>query len=232
MHILSHYFLELEQPSVYHKFGVIVPDLFRRFNQHLRKEVFSHDILENQDHQQLFNGIKRHYEGDHIFHDLPIFHELMDVTKKALLQAPIPPLHKRTYFMAHILPEFLISRVLVSQQDDVLDRFYSDINNVKESVIRQYFVTIGKGEQADNVFSNFDRFRQGKYLYQLLDNEMFANALLRLYSQIRPVELSKREKEAFINVTLELEATYISELSEVLMVVKSQLSPQTKPQHE
>lgn len=215
MNFLSHYYLDSTHPSPYHKLGILLPDLISGFNQKMRKAVHIHQGSGITEHQQLFKGISKHYSVDKKFHNSPHFEEATHTIKEALLKAELPNLHYRTYFLAHVLYEMLLDRYLMTQHDGLLRQFYEELKQPNDELIRQYFVIIGKEQYVAEFFVIFDRFRSSEFLFYYLDNEKFAEALLRVYSRVYPVNVGGEEKNTLIYVTQAIEKTYSNAMQDV-----------------
>jgi len=231
MNLLSHFYIDKDHPSAYFKLGLIFPDIYPHYNQNLRKAVESHRHL-SVEHDYFVQGIKRHHEVDKIFHNSPVFKMLNTAFKEALLNSALPQLHYRTYYLGHILVELLIDKQLIRGEKDLLNQFYTSLDEIDENTLHQYFIHINTVEKTSDFFSNFKRFRENRYLYYLNDNEKLIEALMRMYCRVNPATLTNSEKELLVNVTKVLENTYMGKLRDALTNVMESLTFPYKTKHE
>jgi len=205
MNYLSHYYIDRFHPSPYYKLGVILPDLYRNFNAELKKSVFSTGIVWNSEHQALVDGVKKHYRIDSIFHNLPEFKEWMELLSSKMNKALLEGKYERRFFLVHIWIEFLLDRLLIMRDPDLLTRFYADMDKIDEKVIKEFFNCIDRQTEGSVFFSKFRWVMENKYLYLYNDNEMFTGALLNLYQRTVRSVIPAADKPALMDISLEVE---------------------------
>lgn len=220
MNSLSHYYLDKDHPSVYFKLGVVFPDLLRGFNQKLRRQVFP-DIPDLPEEKALKSGILRHYQVDKIFHNLEVFEQLN--TEVLNLLATNTQIKHRAWYLAHILPEMLIDKVLQEKNTGITASFYADLRKVEEEVVFNYLSRLGKANVATEFFGNFNKFIEAKYLYLYTDNEQFTRAALNAFSRACGVPFTQADVRGVMHVSQTLQQRHATLLSEVFTLVGSQI---------
>lgn len=225
MNFLSHYYFDQDHPSNYHKLGILLPDMIKGFNKKLRKEVFQNKHSDKKEYRELLKGIQRHYEIDKIFHQLPFFQKYSAIIKELILSKDIPEFQFRTYFLAHILLEFLLDRLLVKQNPLLAVQLYEDLDNLNRSTLTSYFVHIGREDFLTEFFGIFLSFTSKRYLLHYPDNDTFINALLWLYKKINPIAFSQDSKCELIDVVETMETLYPEALMNVFDSVNQKATP-------
>ena len=224
MNILSHYFIDRNHPSPYYLLGVIMPDLIAHFNQKLRKPVFQYQTPDSTEHLQILNGIKRHYEIDAIFHSSNFFRHYSSYIKDHVLKHDLPSFRRRTYFLAHVLLEMLLDRLLIKQYPGLLVEAYKTIKSIKLATVSSYLAQIGKSDFQSEFFNTFTDFIRRQYLFYYTDNEKFISALIWMYNKINPVTPAREEVKQLITLTEQIEIEHKTEMLDIFGWLKKQLS--------
>lgn len=142
MNFLSHYFIDSDNPSAYFKFGLIMPDLTKGFNQLMRKKVASYHP-ELEEHSAISQGITKHQLTDKIFHSLPEFELLQANLKSELKSLQLLESLPRSWFLAHIAVEMMIDRTLLKLYPHLCVEFYETLATVSQPVVEKYFAETG-----------------------------------------------------------------------------------------
>ncbi|HXH18834.1 MAG TPA: hypothetical protein VNJ07_07090 [Chitinophagales bacterium] len=149
---------------------------------------------------------------DAVFHRSDFFKKFSILIRSRLNAAVLPSLRFRSYFLAHIFLELLLDRVLVKHNPQLCVKLYRDIELVNPEVTASYFSRIGKAGLFSEFFYNFNRFLRSRFLLFYIDNEMFAQALLRVYQKINPVDVSRNQVEILMTLTDEMEKEHRQKL--------------------
>ncbi len=177
-----------------------------------------------EDHKMIFEGIRKHYHVDAIFHNSESFHFFSNSIKITLQNSNLPSLRSRGYFLAHIFLELLLDRMLVKHYPDACVSMYDDLRSVNSEVMASYFSRIGRMEFITEFLINFNRVLKARHLPRLADNEFFAEALLRAYLKINPVQVSRDERKTLMSMTEYLENKHGHQLSGVFAKMHSSLA--------
>lgn len=153
MNYLSHHFFYAEEDS-WHNTGLILPD-WSRSAPGRRQLRWEHHPEAEPKHLELWEGCRKHYEADGWFHDCDYFtrssnrieEDLVQLQAKGLMQG------QRKWFLAHLLAEMLLDRVIMDKHPQALDHFYEDLNQVPYADIESFLLAAGKEDMG--------RFPQG-----------------------------------------------------------------------
>lgn len=223
MNLLSHYYLDHNHPSAYFKLGVLLPDLVRGFNKKLRKAVFSQQPV-LPEHQQLVEGIRKHYAADAVFHNSAEFAFFCKLIGESLTAERFPSLQRRKYFMAHVFVELLLDRLLEKHSPHLSVNMRYDLGKTDAGVLKSYFTYLEKPVHHNEFFDNFNWLYRSKPLLFYSDNEMFGKALLRVYQRINPVPASTTEAEHLVTLANAVEEQHRGRLLGVFEAVNSTLA--------
>lgn len=177
MNFLSHYYLDKDNPSAYYKFGLVLPDLIRGFNQHMRKGVAAYRPVDPA-HTNITAGIAKHHLTDRVFHALPQF-----ATLQANLKSELKTLHllealPRAWFLAHIGVEMMIDRQLLKLYPHLYVEYYQALDAVSQPVVEKYFHETGCNHLSREFFGNFKVFTERRFLQYYPSDNHFTEALL------------------------------------------------------
>jgi len=203
MNLLSHYYLDAEKGRPYYNTGLVMPDLMGSFKKGWKppKSVF----FNNNYQKELYSGMLQHQETDRQFHASLFFtHAIPDIRKifeKNGLKLP----GVRLFFVAHIMLELMLDRLILLDSMAYADNFYSDINKVDVEQITEFFqVDTMNGEYNFSGF--FQKFRDAKYIYNYVGDENFIYALNRIMKRAaQPVFEGENIVALFKNAIFEVE---------------------------
>jgi hypothetical protein len=177
MNFLSHYFIDCDNPSAYFKFGLIMPDLTKGFNQLMRKKVASYHP-ELGEHFAISQGISKHQLTDKIFHSLPEFELLQANLKSELKSLQLLEALPRSWFLAHIAVEMMIDRTLLKLYPHLCVEFYETLAIVSQPAVEKYFAETGCNHLYGDFFGNFKTFTERRFLQYYPRDDHFTEALL------------------------------------------------------
>jgi hypothetical protein len=228
MNFFSHYYIDKEKLDPYFLFGTLLPELMPHFNQYLRKAVFGSNMaVADAAFIKIFEGIKRHYEVDKLFHNHDFFRQHTTFIKETILANPqLQPIHYRTFFFAHIALELMIDRLVINAENTEPEKFYQFLNSVDMGIIGAYFTFIGKNEMFPNFLKTYERHIRMRFLYYYHNNEKFTQALLMLYSKINTNMPSLATNTHLTATLLQIEAKLQQEILIFVSEFKKQLNQQ------
>jgi hypothetical protein len=102
----------------------------------------------------------------------------------------------------------MLDRLLAKQNPVLPVEIYADLKSANPEAAASYFSRIGKTGIFSEFFYNFNRFLDARHLQLLSDNEMFAEALLRVYRKINPAYPSREEARTLMALTDEIETEH------------------------
>lgn len=139
-------------------------------------------IMENEATQEelsFYNGVMRHFEVDRIFHTSTFFHAEVKLLCQAFAEKIGKGVVKRDFFVAHILFELALDKVLIQQDPSLIDDFYAHLESrpLEELVRLTEWVTHTPMPSYDGYLTKFMRRR---YLSNYADWEHVLFILKRI----------------------------------------------------
>lgn len=177
MNFLSHYYLDKDHPSAYFKFGAVLPDLLKGYNQILRKGVANYAPT-LPEHIALKQGAAQHHLVDNLFHILPVFDMLQAELKQELKHLDLLDTLPRYWFLVHIAVEMLIDRNLLKLYPHLYVEFYDSLAVVSQPIVEKYFAQTGGETISRDFFGNFKVFTERRFLQYYPSDEQFTETLL------------------------------------------------------
>lgn len=186
--------------------GLILPDVTRDF-----VKSFDIKIPENNVYQSYKNGCLIHYRADKLFHASDFFNGLLHHANKLMNEAAFNTDLNRKWFLAHILTEVMLDRILVKQHPDLLKAFYQSLSNINDAECKR-FLSLFTNSTLDDFFNGFNHFRSVQYIYYYPDNIKFVYSLNRIMIKAGVGAMSEYNQEVLLQVALQMEnyiiATY------------------------
>jgi hypothetical protein len=206
VNFLSHYYFDKKDESnpLFH-LGLVFPD----FLKHFTLQRFKPSKMLEKDY--LGMGAQQHIIRDEHFHNHEFFDDMCSEISRYIDRTEAKKIPK-TWFLAHILLEMGIDRILMEKNNQILPQFYSELEQVTKDDINIYFEHNNLA-QADVFFSKLNKFNQTKWLYEYLNDEKLPISLNHVYFRIGLSE----KWDAKINQAL------INSLPEILQIIRKGL---------
>lgn len=220
MNLLSHYYIDKQNPSADFKLGLVFPDLQRGFNALLKKDLFQAE-LKNEVERSFVAGIQRHYQVDKVFHNLPYFNTYTDIIKQQI--AEHTNIDNRVYFLAHIYLEMLIDKALIETDTLLPVAFYQDMRNVNRTSITELLASIGKQQLATAFFGNFNKFLEARHLVRYADDNSFVRGVLYSFERATGVNTTSYDESGLLKTTHYMLENYRNDLLEVFSTIDEQI---------
>ncbi|MEL6698395.1 MAG: hypothetical protein AAFV78_05720 [Bacteroidota bacterium] len=132
MNFIAHYYLEREHRQDWVVVGVSTPDLVSIYDRKARIKLSGlpadHEVVDPRKKDFLI-GVRSHIEADKRFHSAPYFFEETALLGGMLKEAIHPVEIRRTFFIAHILFELIIDKILVQKYPELLTEYYAHMEN-------------------------------------------------------------------------------------------------------
>ncbi|MCH8330913.1 MAG: hypothetical protein IH946_05970 [Bacteroidetes bacterium] len=204
MNFLSHFYIDHDNEDPYFTTGAILPDLAKIYNNTWRLK----DPLEEFDHDnllQIHKGVNRHYAIDAKFHNTGFFKENSDLILNRLKSEQFEGIEKYKYFLAHILLELLMDRLLVIENKAIGDKFYSLLKDTDQKFLSMYLKNFTFVYESGEFLSFFNRFIISEYLndYAIIDKFLFA--LNRTWSRANKTEFTISDSKKLLQIINDLE---------------------------
>jgi len=183
MNFASHFFLDGIKGKPYYNFGLILPDLMSIYKRGWRitdrakaKEMIDTDV-------EILNGMLKHFELDAIFHQSMFFNDHTKLIKDLLKQEKLQLIHVKKHFVAHVLLELLIDRVIIKHDEKVLFDFYNCLDRIEKEKISHFFNENEPGV-IDGFFDFYVKFRERRFLYKYSENETIIFILNKVLERV------------------------------------------------
>lgn len=210
MNYISHFYFFEKSGNPWYNTGLVLPDLVaaynrNRFERHLKEPETPHLV-------QLYAGIQSHYLGDRMFHGSGFFTESVHYVKEILIDAGLDKERLRISFLAHIVFEMTIDRIILKSDHEIGTRFYENLEEVNPSILLNYVDTHAHtGAGWLELFSNFKKHR---FLFGYIINESFLYSLNRIISRVG-LNITKDEEQFFIFALDKIEQYCFSRFAEL-----------------
>ena len=169
MNFVSHFYLDRQRSADSRFFlGVITPDLVGIFDRRikLKPHTMPEVLPEHLSLPQLafYTGVQRHFEADAVFHTCDFFleetRELVSRLRVHFEEEQLP----RSYFLAHILVELILDKVLMKAHPEILPEFYGHLGSIpyQEQLLLTEWVC---GTPMHRYQAYMMRFLEKQYLY-------------------------------------------------------------------
>lgn len=182
MNFFAHYWLDRQQEDPEYTLGLILPDLLRIPHRAYRLPIgFQLQKNSSASSQRLFEACQRHFEIDGLWHNAPVFEQYKKKLIDVLLRFDFEAVN-RPRFLAHLLLELDLDRLLIAKHPDELDRCYDLMETAKRSAVKDLLQQLEWPEQIQNDFLQFlQQFLQDRWLHRYVEDEAFLSLLSRVY---------------------------------------------------
>ncbi len=177
MNFLSHYYLEQHHPSPYFRFASVFPDLLRQ--SHPRLKLHSMKPYETNTGKLLQEGIEKHFLADKAFHNSEFFKLHYGMIKDQFARSGFIHPERKSFFIAHILLEIILDRMIVLHENHVCRNFYNDLAEIDESHIEN-LLGGHPGYSHEKFSRHFMRFKTSRYLYSYSGTQHIVYALNKI----------------------------------------------------
>lgn len=188
MNFLSHFHLDREINNAPFVVGVCTPDLISLYNREIRIKHPPVLPSHHADYQYFVDGILRHYEADKVFHNSPFFAEEMKKIESFLKENFADIKVKRPFFVAHVLVELMIDKVLIAKDEKLIPDFYENFHQVGHTQIAT-LTQIATAKEIDAYPLFIQKFLQNQYLYHYADYEYILYVLQRIVRRVGIIEV-------------------------------------------
>ncbi len=217
MNFLAHYFLDRNHPSSFFVVGAATPDLLSIYNEKFRVKRHHLQAIEGQDledsAQFLIQGIQRHFEADEAFHTSSFFNEKTDFINRELKERFITASNQRKFFIAHVLLELVLDKVLIENNPGIIAEYYQHYSKVFPFQEVKQATSKVTSHPLPNYEHFLEKFLHNRYLthYTEWDHIVFVlGRILRRAGVIHPDFLESKPFLHFLDaVQKEVEKSYL-----------------------
>lgn len=200
MNYLSHFFVDGVPNQHEYNTGLLLPDITRG-----KIKSFRHELDFNTSQSvAFFKGCTAHYAADKKFHASSFFNDVLSFSSSLINGAPFSEDLNRKWFLAHILAELMLDRILVKRFPKVLDDFYLSLQAIDDNRLADFLKLYGIVD-LDSFFEFFNHFRKVQYIYYYTDNNKFVYSLNRIMIRAGVSAISDFDQLVLQDVILQLE---------------------------
>lgn len=198
MNFLSHFHLDRHHTNEYFIAGVCSPDLLSIFSRELK---IKHDFEQSKLHKEaapFYEGVHRHYAVDKIFHSCDFFQEETTKISQFLYALLGSGEVRRVFFIAHVLLELLIDKILIEQDEALVPDFYTHLEKVGATnlaTITQEFIQ--KPITGYDIF--LQRFIQNRYLFHYNKHEYIVFVLKQIVGRVGIKDTTYMDSPSFLS---------------------------------
>ncbi|HHG83281.1 MAG TPA: hypothetical protein ENJ82_00910 [Bacteroidetes bacterium] len=209
MNFISHFYADRTHTDSHFVIGSVSPDLLSIYNSQLRIKNSHLSKFEktgdNTVSEGFWNGLERHFFVDKVFHSSPNF---VIETKKisTLLTERFPHTETpRKFFIAHILLELLLDKILIDQKPGILEAFYAHFSSQGDFSEIQRMTQLVSGNQLNSYDAFLRKFLDKKYLYHYQEYDHITYVMRRILRRVRIAEIGFLEQDAFLTLMQDYE---------------------------
>lgn len=219
MNYLSHYFIDNKQGNNYFNSALFLPDFARNVARGFDNEVYGLTLPEIQ----LQLGCKAHLKADKLFHPSVFFKKYSDIINHELQQfEPLAHINRK-WFLAHILMEMMIDRLLVKFFPTVCHSFYHDLNQIDTKILHQ-FVLRFSNKSIEPFIKQFDHFCEVRYLFGYAVDDSFVYSVARVFKYGSGIEMTMSDKLFLKKLVNNLEQIHFNDPMIILAELKQVFS--------
>jgi acyl carrier protein phosphodiesterase len=204
MNFLAHYYLDRDHPGSLFALGAATPDLLSIYNSGLRIKKGHANRMAGQplnpEEAMLLQGIQRHFAADAAFHSSAFFQaETGHITD--LLEERFPGNQAtRKYFVAHVLLELLLDKVLIQEEPTLLDEYYAHYKGHSPFATVSSATERVAGKPLPNYADFLEKFLQNRYLGNYRQWEHIQYVLTRILRRVGVERYEYIDTPAFVEL--------------------------------
>ncbi|MEM6265226.1 MAG: hypothetical protein AAGI38_22180 [Bacteroidota bacterium] len=232
MNFFSHFFFDRHHQDSLFVVGISTPDLLSVFDRRVKlKENKLLTRLEEEkiapELERFMHGVLRHLEGDRIFHSSDFFtyetHHLSGLLKQAFPDGEI----KRGFFLAHIMLELLLDKILIESDPRFLEEFYRHFHARELAYIKYLSEQIAQRPLLEYE-AYLRRFVSSRFLFRYQNPDYIIYVLERIFRRVGIYEYRYLESVAFLDLMNLYEKELRGRIPTIIDTLNSQLIPLSK----
>lgn len=215
MNYFLHHAVDAIQEDPYYNFGLLLPDLAKHHFASFRNLRYQGDL-----HSAIVRGCEQHINADKQFHASHFFESKLQKVKHYMSCMPFTNQFNRRWFVAHLLTELMLDRVLSKQRPDLLDSFYHSMSFIVEYDVESFFA-YNNAREFVFFWQRFEHFRSVQYIRYYADNNKLIYSLERIMQRVGMPPLSKIDSDLMQNVIEAVEKDYFATQTPLLLQISS-----------
>ncbi len=215
MNYFAHFFVDHKLGQHEYNTGLLLPDVTRGY-----VKTFKHNIIAaNAASLNFHEGCLAHYRADKLFHGSQFFADMLAMSNAEINQAKFSEALSRKWFLAHIMAELLIDRILIKQEPDLLDEFYNSLQQINDGQLLD-FLNDYEIKDSPKFFEFFNHFRKVQYIRYYTDNNKFVYSLNRIMIRAGVGAMSDADLIILQEVCVKLETILLSNTPDLINKLK------------
>ncbi|MGB1205974.1 MAG: hypothetical protein ACPG5B_10020 [Chitinophagales bacterium] len=224
MNYLSHYYVANCPSNPNYTLGLLLPDFVRKQTSKFRIANVEMPLL-SASSQYFHRGVLCHYKTDALFHVSDFFKKHLANIQQEWKASNFESLHKYKFFLAHVLLEMMLDRILMQDEPKICISFYQHLANINKKEYEEYISKIGLSKaHSVQIFSAYERFIKNQYLHKYLDKTKFINGLSYVYQKVTHLKISNKDKHKLIDSLCNIELAMQADYEAFLLGLKSEIS--------
>ena len=173
MNYLSHYYVANCPSNPNYTLGLLLPDFLRKQTKKFR--LANEKIPQLSTSSQYFHkGVLCHYKADELFHSSDFFKKHLTNIQEEWKAYEFENLHKYKFFLAHVLLEMMLDRILIQTNPRVCERFYKHLANINKKEYIAYSTEMQiPNAISSKIFLDYQVFLKNQYLQKYLYKTKF-----------------------------------------------------------
>lgn len=229
MNFVAHYYLDKDSTDSLFFIGIATPDLVSAFDRSVRLKKGTLPTLQNTEsssQQSFYQGVQRHFEGDRIFHNSNFFHQETRFLTQKLKDTFGPTYTPRAFFVAHILLELVLDRILIMQHNDLLFRFYNHFEQKDVKELAELTRWVCKAPMFG--YENFlQKFSERKFLYNYTEWEYLIKVTCSILKKVNILKYAYLHSDEFIDLIEDYEEQLTGKIPKAFQELYQELGQKT-----
>ena len=215
MNYFSHFFVDGIPNQHEYNTGLLLPDITRG-----KIKSFKNELVFTSIHSlNFYKGCNAHYAADKKFHASVFFNDILGQSLSLIKAAPFSVGLNRKWFLAHILAELMLDRIIIKEHPEALNEFYYSLQAIDDNHLTEFLKLYGMNE-FNSFFEFFNHFRKVQYIYYYTDNNKFVYSLNRIMIRAGVTEISDFDLQVLQDVTLRLEEKLTKDTADLIKQLK------------
>lgn len=170
----------------------------------------------------IWQGFQQHLKADALFHNTEFFTGQTKNIRFVLERTGLVQPGLRLFFVAHVLLEILLDRIIIKKYPEIPDRFYNDLDVIGEDTVSSFFANMDS-QVPDRLFRMLARFKEHRYLYSYVDDERLFFALNRIMERGGQIPYPDSVLPVFSMAVAEMESTLFPLFEEFFEMMRKEL---------
>jgi len=224
MNYLSHYYVADCPNNTNYTVGLLLPDFLRKQSSKFR--IANEPLPQLSTSSQYFHkGVLCHYKVDELFHRSDFFKNHLANIQAEWKAYEFESLRKYKFFLAHVLLEMILDRILMKANPNICELFYKHLANINKKEYDVYSMEIGISRDVSaKVFSAYKHFLDHQYLQKYLDNIKIINGLSHIYEKFTHLRISNNDKTKLVSSLHKIEVAMQADYKVFLFDLKNNIS--------